>query len=97
MFADGRIALASSAPVATLPAAAVRNEAGLTYVWAIDHDKLVKRVVVIGRRDDDNGVVELKTVLPAGMPVLAARFENLKEGAPVLVKASLAPSTTRPG
>jgi RND family efflux transporter MFP subunit len=97
MFADGRIALAASAPVATLPIAAVRNEAGLTYVWAIDSGKLVKRVVVVGRRDDENGVVELKTALPANLPVLAARFENLKEGAPVLVKAMLAPPATRPG
>ncbi len=97
MFADGRIALAASPPVATLPMAAVRNEAGLTYVWAIDNGKLVKRIVVVGRRDDDNGVVELKTALPANLPVLAARFENLKEGAPVLVKAMLAPSATRPG
>jgi RND family efflux transporter MFP subunit len=97
MFADGRIALASSAPVATLPVGAVRNEAGLTYVWAIDDGKLVKRVVVVGRRDDDNGVVELKTALPANLPVLAARFENLKEGASVLVKATLAPPATRSG
>jgi membrane fusion protein (multidrug efflux system) len=97
MFAEGRIALASSAPVATLPLTAVRNEAGLTYVWAIDHGKLSKRVVVVGRRDDDNGVIELKTALPASLPVLAARFENLKEGAPVLVKATSAHPDTRPG
>ncbi len=96
MFADGRIALASSSPVTTLPASAVRNEAGLTYVWAIDGGKLAKRIVVVGRRDEENGLVELKSPLPASMPVLATRFENLKEGAPVLVKATLAPAETRP-
>jgi hypothetical protein len=31
--------------------------------------------------------VELKTALPPALKVLAARFENLKEGAPALVKA----------
>ena len=97
MFADGRIALAASAPVTTLPAAAVRNDAGLTYVWAIDAGKLVKRVIVVGRRDADTGVVEVKSALPPNLPVLAARFDNLREGAPVLVKSTLAPSTTRPG
>jgi RND family efflux transporter MFP subunit len=97
MFADGRIALNASAPVTTLPAAAVRNDAGLTYVWAIDAGKLVKRVIVVGRRDADSGLVEVKSALPPGMPVLATRFDNLREGAPVLVKSTLAPSTTRPG
>ncbi|MEO6748159.1 MAG: efflux RND transporter periplasmic adaptor subunit, partial [Casimicrobiaceae bacterium] len=95
MFAEGRIALASSAPVTTLPFAAVRSEAGLTYVWTIVAGKLTKRIVVVGRRDDDSGVIELKTALPQSVPVLAGRFENLKEGAPVLVKATLARPDTR--
>jgi membrane fusion protein, multidrug efflux system len=97
MFADGRIALAASAPVTTLPLTAVRNEAGLTYVWAIAGGKLAKRVVVVGRRDDDNGLIELKSALPADLPVLGARFDNLKEGASVLVRSTLAPSASRPG
>jgi len=43
--------------------------------------------VLIGRRDDDAGRVELKTALPADTPVLSAKFDNLKEGAPALVRA----------
>ena len=87
MFATGRIALAASAPVLSLPAGAVRNEAGQTFVWAIEDGKLVKRMIVTGRRDDESGRIEVKTALPATLKVLAARFENLKEGAPALVKA----------
>ena len=87
MFATGRIALAASAPVTSLPAGAVRTEAGQTFVWAIEDGKLVKRMIVTGRRDEESGRVEIKTALPATMKVLAARFENLKEGAPALVKA----------
>ncbi len=87
MFATGRIALAASAPVMSLPAGAVRNEAGQTFVWAIEDGKLVKRMIVVGRRDEESGRVEIKTALPASLRVLAARFENLKEGAPALVKA----------
>jgi membrane fusion protein (multidrug efflux system) len=88
MFANGRIALAASAPVLSLPSGAVRNEAGQTFVWAIEDGRLVKRMIVTGRRDEESGRVEIKTALPATLKVLAARFENLKEGAPALVKAS---------
>jgi RND family efflux transporter MFP subunit len=87
MFATGRVALAAGTPVASLPASAVRNEGGHTFVWAIEDGKLVKRVVIVGRRDEESGRVELKSDLPPTMQVLAARFENLKEGAPALVKA----------
>jgi membrane fusion protein, multidrug efflux system len=88
MFTTGRIALAASAPAPTLPAAAVRSEAGQSYVWTIDNGRLARRVVITGRRDETNGRVEIMTALPHEMPVLAARFDNLKDGAPALVKAA---------
>ena len=86
MFATGRVALAASVPVLSLPAVAVRSEAGQTFVWTIEDGKLVKRMVVTGRRDEESGRVEIKTALPPATKVLAARFDNLKEGAPALVK-----------
>lgn len=88
MFTTGRIALAPSAPAMTLPAAAVRTEAGQTYVWTIDRGKLARRIVITGRRDEANGRVEIRTALPPQTPVLAARFDNLKDGAPALVRAA---------
>ena len=87
MFATGRIALAASAPVPTLPATAIRTEVGQTFVWTVEDGKLVRRVVVVGRRDDAAGRVEIKTALPSTAPVLAARMDNLKDGAPAVVKA----------
>jgi RND family efflux transporter MFP subunit len=87
MFANGRIALAASAPAPSVPIGAVRTEAGQSYVWTIDQGKLTRRVVTLGRRDEEAGRVELKTALPAGVPVLAARFDNLKEGATAVVRA----------
>jgi RND family efflux transporter MFP subunit len=86
MFSTGRVALAESAPVMSLPAVAVRSEAGQSFVWTIEEGKLVKRMVVVGRRDEESGRVEIKTALPPTVKVLAARFDNLKEGAPALVK-----------
>jgi RND family efflux transporter MFP subunit len=88
MFATGRIALAADSPAPTLPQTAIRTEAGQTFVWTIDGGKLVRRIVVVGRRDDEAGRVEVKTPLPAELPILAARFDNLKDGAPALVKAT---------
>jgi RND family efflux transporter MFP subunit len=87
MFVSGRIAVAASHPAPTLPATAVRTEAGQSFVWTVDSGKLVRRMVVVGRRDEDAGLVEIRTALPATTPVLAARFDNLKEGAPAIVKA----------
>ena len=87
MFATGRIALAASAPALTLPVTAVRTDAGQSFVWVVDKGKLSRRIVTLGRRDNDNGLVEIKTSLPADLPVLSARFDNLKDGAPALVRS----------
>lgn len=87
MFATGRIGIATSAPAPTLPLAAIRSEAGQTFVWTIDNGRLVRRIVLLGRRDDEAGIVEVRTELPRNVPVLAARFDNLKEGAAAIVKA----------
>jgi RND family efflux transporter MFP subunit len=90
MFATGRIALAASAPAPTLPAGAVRSDAGQTYVWTIEGGKLTRRIVLTGRRDDASGRVEIMTALPPDVPVLAGRYDNLKEGLPAVVAAPAA-------
>ncbi|MEO8487172.1 MAG: efflux RND transporter periplasmic adaptor subunit [Betaproteobacteria bacterium] len=87
MFANGRVALAASEPIASLPASAVRTEAGQSYVWVIDQGKVSRRLVALGRRDESAGIVEVKTPLAKTLPILATRFDNVKEGAPALVKA----------
>ena len=86
MFANGRVALAASEPIASLPQAAVRTEAGQSFIWVIVDGKLARRIVTIGRRDEIAGLVEVRSPLPKSLPVLANRFENLKEGSPALVK-----------
>ena len=96
MFASGRIALSAESNVPTLPQAAIRNEAGQSFVWTIEDGKLVRRIVVVGRRDEDAGRIEVKTALPKGARVLAARFDNLKDGAPAIVRAPAA-NPVKPG
>jgi membrane fusion protein, multidrug efflux system len=87
MFGTGRVTLAAGAPVPTLPAIAVRTEAGQNFVWTIEEGKLARRIVTVGKRDDAQGRTEIKTALPKGVPILAAPFDNLKIGAPALVRA----------
>ena len=89
MFGTGKVTLAAGEPVPTLPAIAVRTEAGQNFVWAIEGGKLTRRIVTVGRRDDTAGRVEIKTKLPKDVPILAAPFDNLKAGAPALVRASI--------
>jgi len=91
MFGTGRVTLASGAPVPTLPAVAIHSEAGQNFVWTIESGKLARRIVTVGRRDDTVGRTEIKTALPNGIPILAAPFDNLKVGAPALVKAATPP------
>ncbi len=89
MFGTGRVTLAAGAPVPTLPSIAVRTEAGQNFLWTIEGGKLARRIVTVGKRDDALGRVEIKTALPKGVPILAAPFDNLKIGAPALVRAAL--------
>ena len=88
MFATGRIALAARAPVPTLPATAVRSEAGQDFIWVIDDGKLARRIVTVGRRDEASGRVEILTALQPDQPVLAARFDNLKDGAAATIRSA---------
>ena len=68
----------------------IRNEAGQTFVWTIEAGKLIRRIVMVGRRDEEAGLIEVKTSLPAEAQILASRFDNLKDGAPAIVRAPAA-------
>ncbi|HZF81064.1 MAG TPA: efflux RND transporter periplasmic adaptor subunit [Rubrivivax sp.] len=87
-YALARATLADTSDRLTLPAAAVGNTSGQDHVWVIESGVLARRAVTLGRRDAREGRVEvLQGVTPASQ-VLAARFENLREGAKALVVAS---------
>lgn len=87
-YALARATLADDNDRLTLPAAAVGSTSGQDHVWVIESGVLARRAVTVGRRDAREGRVEvLQGVTPASQ-VLAARFENLREGAKALVVAS---------
>jgi len=74
-----------------LPAPAVGSSGGQSQVWLIDQGVLVRRAITLGRRDEAGGRVEVLDSLAADTQVLAARFDNLREGAPAQVVAARTP------
>jgi len=92
-YAVARADLSDSTERLTLPVAAVGNTSGQDHVWVIEGGLLARRAVSLGRRDERQGRVEvLHGVLPQTQ-VLAARFDNLREGA----KASVVAVQATPG
>jgi len=93
MFAQGELVLDQSAPSPTVPSAAIRSDAGVTYVLAIDNGKLVRRAVTLGLKTDDASFVEVREGLAVGTSVLAAKIDALQDGAAVtLAKPSASPA-----
>ena len=91
-YAVAQVELADDLQRLTLPLAAVGNTSGQDHVWLIEGGQLARRAVKLGRRDEREGRVEIvEGVLPASQ-VLAARFDNLREGAKAAVVAGKAPA-----
>jgi RND family efflux transporter MFP subunit len=91
-YALVRATLADDTDRLTLPLAAVGNTSGQDHVWVIENGALVRRAVTLGRRDEREARVEILQGVGAGSQVLAARFDNLREGA----RASVVAAKTAP-
>ncbi|MEN9629511.1 MAG: hypothetical protein RJA10_2738 [Pseudomonadota bacterium] len=91
-YAVARVELADDTDRLTLPLAAVGNTSGQDHVWLIEGGQLARRSVKLGRRDEREGRVEVIDGVPATAQVLAARFDNLREGAKAVVVAGKAPA-----
>jgi membrane fusion protein, multidrug efflux system len=93
MFAKGTIALEKSAPAPVVPASAIRDEAGQSYVYTIEGGKIGKRAVKVGATEPQQGLVEVKSGLESGLQVVSARVTGLKPGTPAVLKAAGKPAT----
>jgi len=80
--ADLHEAVATGAErVATaLPLSAVRGEGAASYVWVISGDRLVRRSITIGLRDERAQLMEIVSGLQPAEVVLATKFDNLEDG-----------------
>ncbi|MGZ5037543.1 MAG: efflux RND transporter periplasmic adaptor subunit [Usitatibacter sp.] len=88
MFAKGEIVLDKREPSTVIPASAVRDEAGQSYVFTIEDGKVAKRAVKLGATDPQGGLVEVRSGLEKGIQVVSARVSGLKAGAPAVIKPS---------
>ncbi|EHR69737.1 RND family efflux transporter, MFP subunit [Burkholderiales bacterium JOSHI_001] len=90
-YALARVDLADDTPRLTLPLAALAGAtgpAGDPQVWVLAGGQLARRAVSVGRRDESAGRVEVLSGVGAADQVLAARFENLREGAKAVLLAT---------
>ncbi len=96
-YAQVRVRLADPQQRMTLPSTAVAQSSGQDYVWTLENEMLVRRIVVTGRTDSAAGRIEVARGLKPDVQVVAARFDNLKEGAPAKVVAQRsAPTASNP-
>jgi membrane fusion protein (multidrug efflux system) len=89
-YATATVTLADAVPRWVIPLAAVGSTSGQNHVWTLHDGRLQRRAVTLGRRDEASGRVEVLDGLPSGARILAARFDNLREGAPATVVAQRA-------
>ena len=86
MFAQGAVTLSQSRASPVIPASAVFEEAGQSYVFTVEQGKLAKRAVGLGIRDEASGMVEAASGLSAGTAVVRIRMNGLKAGAPATLR-----------
>jgi RND family efflux transporter MFP subunit len=96
-YALGRVTLADDTERLVLPATAVQAASAEPYVWVIEDGRLARRSIVLGRRDDAAGLLEVRSGLAPQAQVLGARFDNLREGRLARVAAEGAAEGTAVG
>jgi RND family efflux transporter MFP subunit len=70
MFASGRVATGGDRQALVVPAASVRGQGADQHVLVVEGDSVVRRVVTVGSRDDQRGVVAVESGLAAGERVI---------------------------
>ena len=91
MFANGTLATAAGSEVDVIPATAVIQEGGQSFVYVVKGGKVERRTVVLGVRNVERGLVTVREGLEAGVPVITVKAEGLKPGAGAVVKGAPAP------
>ncbi len=90
MFAKGTLVVAQTAPSPVIPATALREEAGQAFVLTLEGGKLVRHPVELGLREEEAGLVQVKSGLEKGATVVSSRALGLKPGAAAVLKEAAA-------
>lgn len=86
MFAQGTLMLSSTQPVLAVSQRAVRDEAGVSYVYVLRDEKIVRTPVKVGPRSEGDAFVEVHEGLSAGDQVIVADIGDDKAGAVARVR-----------
>lgn len=86
MFARVRLTMAAEREAAALPVSAVRGEGLQSYVWLVARNRLERRPVTVGTRDERAHFVEILSGVAADDDVIATKFDNLQHGQPARLK-----------
>jgi len=96
MFARVTLTTGAERAANALPLAAVRGEGAASYVWVIAGDRLARRSVTTGLRDEKGQLLEIVSGLQPAEVVLATKFDNLEDGMAVKILGGGASKTAGP-
>ena len=98
LFATGTILTAAnmSTPVLAVPTAAVRADSGSASVFAVVGDRVERRAIVVGSRDDAAGLLEVRSGLAAGDRVIVAPGSGVAPGTVIKLTADSTADSSRP-
>lgn len=86
MFARVRLTMEAERDATSLPVSAVRGEGSQTFVWILVGNRLERRPVTTGTRDDRAHLIEILSGVQPSEDVLATKFDNLQHGQPARLK-----------
>jgi RND family efflux transporter MFP subunit len=86
MFARVRLTLVAEREAPALPESAIRGEGAQSYVWLLAGNRLERRPVTLGVRDERAHLVEVTAGLQPSEDVIATKFDNLQHGQPARLK-----------
>jgi membrane fusion protein (multidrug efflux system) len=95
-YAVAQVKIGDATARLTVPIGAISSSSGQEYVWTVEGGKLLRRTVTTGRRDPVRGRAEVLDGLSPDVPVLGARFDNLREGAKARVVTVATAATPKP-
>lgn len=97
MFAQGELLLDTTQPVLSIPAAAVRYEAGMPIVYTLTDGKIDRHEVTVGEQVEGSEFVEVRAGLQPDERVILANIGDRKPGDAAIVRGeSTAAPAERP-
>ena len=85
LFASGRVVLREARGALAVPTPGVRRDGDKSYVLVVDNDRVARRDVVPGLRDEVRGLTEIREGLNQGEIAIVGAAEGLNVGDPVQV------------